>query len=77
MPFELAKMNICCLRGPLGWLTQQPKPKIPSKLAQQAARYNEFGCNVVRNNELVAYTDGESLVLADVFGSLGLDLVRK
>ena len=56
------------------------KPKIPSKLAKRAARYNpwynELVCNTVRKNELVAYTDSESLVLADVFGSPGLDLAR-
>ena len=30
------------LRGPLGWLTEQEKPRIPSKFAKRAAWYNEF-----------------------------------
>ena len=30
----------------------------------------------VRNNELAAYTDEESLVLADVFGCLGLSATK-
>ena len=31
---------------------------------------------VVRNKELVSYTGGETVVLADVVASLGLDLVQ-
>ena len=51
------------------------RPTSSSKLAKGEARYNEFGCNIVRKNEVVAYTDRESFVLADVFGFLALDLV--
>ena len=52
------------------------RPTSSSKLAKGEARYNEFGCNIVRKNEVVAYTDRESFVLADVFGFPALDLVR-
>ena len=34
---------MCFLRGPLGRLTEQKKPKTPSKFENGAARYNEFG----------------------------------
>ena len=34
---------MCFLQGPLGRLTEQKKPKTPSKFAKRAARYNEFG----------------------------------
>ena len=40
-PFGV-QVNICFLRGPLGWLTEQEKPRIPSKFAKRAAWYNEF-----------------------------------
>ena len=46
------------------------RPTSSSKLAKGEARYNEFGCNIVRKNEVVAYKDRESFVLADVFGFL-------
>ena len=44
-PFGV-QVNICFLRGPLGWLTEQEKPRIPSKFAKRAAWYNEFIFNV-------------------------------
>ena len=48
------------------------KPKIPSKFAKRDA--NNLP---VRNNELVAYTDRESLVSADVFGFQSLSILCK
>ena len=44
-PFGV-QVNISFLRGPLGWLTEQEKPRIPSKFAKRAAWYNEFIFNV-------------------------------
>ena len=54
------------------------KPKISLKFAKRAAQYHEFGSKIVQtmNYKLVAYTDMDSLVLANVFGSFHLDLVH-
>ena len=37
-PFELVQVNMCFLRGPLRWSTEQKNPKS----AKRTARYNEF-----------------------------------
>ena len=50
------------------------KPKIPSKSVQNAIQIY-FTCNIERSNELVAYTDRESLVSADVFGFQSLPIL--
>ena len=47
-------------------------PKIPSKFAKR-----DTNNLPVRNNELVAYTDRESLVSADVFGFQSLSIFAK